>query len=126
MDLNSFYCGGFIFFMKHIIRILIFSLLISFALPGSPASAQSETGNEPVWLSARPDTKPSSPVQIIVENIDTHTLDVTLTFSGVWAQQQTGNGKHKVRRFTETGSGWASPPVRDMRQKSRRLPALFH
>ena len=95
--------------MKYLFRILIFSLLISFALPGSPVSAQNESGNEPVWLSANPDTKPSSPVQTKVENIDSHTLDVTLTFSGVWAELQTGDGQSYTRLWHEEYSSYREP-----------------
>ncbi len=95
--------------MKNLIRILIFSLLINILLPVYPASAQNEPGKEPVWLSANPESKPESPAQTEVENIDSHTLDVTIVFSGVWAQVQTGNGQSYTRLWHEDYSSYREP-----------------
>ena len=95
--------------MKNLIRILIFSLLINILLPVYPASAQNEPGKEPVWLSANPKSKPESPAQTEVENIDSHTLDVTIVFSGVWAQVQTGNGQSYTRLWHEDYSSYREP-----------------
>ncbi|PKO04773.1 MAG: hypothetical protein CVU41_15545 [Chloroflexi bacterium HGW-Chloroflexi-3] len=95
--------------MKHLIRILIFSLLISILLPAFSASAQDESGNEPVWLSANPETKPSSPAQTEVENVNTHTLDVTITFSGVWADVQTRDRQFYTRLWHEDYSSYREP-----------------
>ncbi|MBE0687504.1 MAG: hypothetical protein IH585_16055 [Anaerolineaceae bacterium] len=96
--------------MKQLLRILIFfSLLISFLLPVIPAIAQNTPGMEPFWLPADPASKPSSPPKTEIKNIDTHTLDVTLTFSGVWAQAQTGDGQSYTRLWHEEYSSYREP-----------------
>lgn len=95
--------------MKQIIRILIFSLLISFLLPEIPAKAQYGSGQEPLWLAASPDSSPGATPQTQVKEIDTHSLDVTITFSGVWAQIQTGNGQSYTRLWHEEYSSYREP-----------------
>ncbi len=95
--------------MKNLIRILIFSLLINILLPVYPVSAQNDPGKEPVWLPANPESKPESPAQTEVENIDSHILDVTIAFSGVWAQVQTGDGQSYTRLWHEDYSSYREP-----------------
>ncbi len=108
MKLNTFFVV-ILFFMNYLTRILIFSLLISFLLPEIPVKAQYGSGQEPLWLAASPDSSPGAAPQTQVQEIDTHSLDVTITFSGIWAEVQTGDGQSYTRLWHEEYSSYREP-----------------
>jgi hypothetical protein len=78
-------------------RFLTFCLLLSVVIPLFTVDAQSEIPREPLWLAADTASEQGSVPQTEVQTVDSHTLDVTIIFSGVWAQLQTGDGQSYTR-----------------------------
>ena len=71
--------------------------------------AQSEIPREPLWLAADTASEQGSVPQTEVQTVDNHTLDVTITFSGVWAQLQTGDGQSYTRLWHDEYSSYREP-----------------
>lgn len=80
--------------MKHLIRLLILSLLISFWLPALSADAKNDPLSGPIWLSAGNEDQPGQIPQTNVSAPQKNALDITISFSGVWAEQQTNDGQN--------------------------------
>lgn len=95
--------------MKSLIRILIFSLLISFLLPIFPAKAQNELENGPVWLSASGQKSSDLSNQSQVTTISDNTLDVVITFPGVWADVQIENGEDFTKLWHDDFGNYRQP-----------------
>ena len=95
--------------MLQIKRILTFCLLLSVVIPLFTVDAKSEIPQEPLWLAADATSESGSAPQTQVQEIDSHTLDVTLTFSGVWSQLQTGEGQSYTRLWHEEYSSYREP-----------------
>jgi hypothetical protein len=94
--------------MKYIIRFLVFSLLVSVLTPVFSASAQGNSNTGPIWLAATPGITPTAPITQVFE-IDLQTMDVTITFSGIWAEVQTSNGQSFTRLWHEDYSSYREP-----------------
>ncbi|MDO9086270.1 MAG: C25 family cysteine peptidase [Anaerolineaceae bacterium] len=94
--------------MKYIIPILVFSLLVSVLTPVFPVSAKGDSTTGPIWLAATPGISPTAP-KTQVSEIDMQTMDVTFTFSGVWAEVQTSNGQSFTRLWHEDYSSYREP-----------------
>ncbi len=95
--------------MKSLIRILIFSLLISFLLPIFPAKAQNELENGPVWLSASGQKSSDLSNQSKAKTISDNALDVVITFSGVWADVQIENGEDFTKLWHDDFGNYRQP-----------------
>jgi hypothetical protein len=70
--------------MKKIIRLVIFCLIFSTIVSARPVAVQAQS-DAPVWLSAEAGAK-SAEVQVTTRSIDAQTLEVHITFPGVWAE----------------------------------------
>jgi hypothetical protein len=90
-------------------RFLTFCLLLSVVIPLFTVDAQSEIPREPLWLAADTASEQGSVPQTEVQTVDSHTLDVTITFSGVWAQLQTGDGQSYTRLWHDEYSSYREP-----------------
>ena len=90
-------------------RFLTFCLLLSVVIPLFTVDAQSEIPREPLWLAADTASEQGSVPQTEVQTVDNHTLDVTITFSGVWAQLQTGDGQSYTRLWHDEYSSYREP-----------------
>ena len=80
--------------MKHLIRLFILSLLISFWLPALSADAKNDPLSGPIWLSSGNEDQPGQIPQTNVSAPQKNALDITISFSGVWAEQQTNDGQN--------------------------------
>ncbi len=95
--------------MKQFKGLLIFCLLLSVVMPIFSVRAQADSPGEPLWLAADASNKPGSAPQTQVLSVDEHTLDITITFSGVWAEIQTGDGHSYTRLWHEEYSSYREP-----------------
>ncbi len=95
--------------MKQFKGLLIFCLLLSVVMPIFSVRAQADSPGEPLWLAADASNKPGSAPQTQVLSVDEHTLDITITFSGVWAEIQTGDGQFYTRLWHEEYSSYREP-----------------
>ncbi len=95
--------------MKQLKGLLILCLLLSVVIPVFSVRAQGDSPQEPLWLAADANSKPGSAPLSQVQPVNDHTLDVTITFSGVWAQVQTGNGQTYTRLWHEDYSSYREP-----------------
>ncbi|PKO07994.1 MAG: hypothetical protein CVU40_17615 [Chloroflexi bacterium HGW-Chloroflexi-2] len=90
-------------------RFLTFCLLLSVVIPLFTVDAQSEIPREPLWLAADTASEQGSVPQTEVQTVDSHTLGVTIIFSGVWAQLQTGDGQSYTRLWHDEYSSYREP-----------------
>ncbi len=95
--------------MKQLKGLLIFCLLLSVLIPIFSVRAQGDAPRDPLWLAADAGNEPGSAPQTQVLTVDEHTLDVTITFSGVWAQIQTGDRQSYTRLWHEEYSSYREP-----------------
>jgi len=95
--------------MFQIKRLLTFCLLLSVVLPLFTVDAQSDEPQGALWLAANVTSEPGSAPQTQVRTVDSHTLDVTLTFSGVWAQIQSGDGQSYAHLWHTEYSSFREP-----------------
>ncbi|HSM24785.1 MAG TPA: C25 family cysteine peptidase, partial [Anaerolineaceae bacterium] len=95
--------------MKYLIRIFVFSLLISLWLPIFSVNAQQGMENRPVWLSASGQKSSNLSNKQQVNSLSENTLDVLITFPGVWAEMQNENGVDFTRIWQDEYSSYREP-----------------